>query len=136
MIVKLLGMSSSDRSLYVFRCRWSGCINRWDVLINNKITWSPEEERSYRYNNQKRMTRNYEGYSSHSQVAAGYRDNNNQRDEHQSSGYRNNNRDDSGPNKPFRPRTLRDYNQSPDDILNACHMHYTYIKGKKEFGIT
>jgi hypothetical protein len=24
----------SDRSLYVFPCRCSGCINRWDVLIN------------------------------------------------------------------------------------------------------
>jgi hypothetical protein len=33
LIVKLLGTSSSDRSLYVFRCRCSGCINRWDVLI-------------------------------------------------------------------------------------------------------
>jgi hypothetical protein len=34
LIVKLLGTSSSDGSLYVFRCRCSGCINRWDVLIN------------------------------------------------------------------------------------------------------
>jgi hypothetical protein len=34
LIVKLLRMSSSDRSLYVLRCRCSGCINRWDVLIN------------------------------------------------------------------------------------------------------
>jgi hypothetical protein len=33
LIVKLLGTSSSDRSLYVFRYRCSGCINRWDVLI-------------------------------------------------------------------------------------------------------
>jgi hypothetical protein len=34
LIVKLLGTSSSDRSLYVFCYRCSGCINRWDVLIN------------------------------------------------------------------------------------------------------
>jgi hypothetical protein len=38
LIVKLLGTSSSDRSLYVFRCRCSGCINTWDVLI--KTTWT------------------------------------------------------------------------------------------------
>jgi hypothetical protein len=33
LIVKLLGMSSSNRSVYVFHCRCSGRINRWDVLI-------------------------------------------------------------------------------------------------------
>jgi hypothetical protein len=33
LIVKLLGTSSNDWSLYVFRCRYNGCINRWDVLI-------------------------------------------------------------------------------------------------------
>jgi hypothetical protein len=42
LIVKLLGTSSSDGSLYVFRCRCSGCINRWDVLIklsmNDELT--------------------------------------------------------------------------------------------------
>jgi hypothetical protein len=28
----------------------------------------------------------------------------------------------------FRPRNPRDYNQSPDNMLNGpCHMHYTYI---------
>jgi hypothetical protein len=50
---------------------------------HNKRTHSPEDDRSHCYSNQKRMPRNYEGYSSHSQVAAGYRDNNdNQGDEH------------------------------------------------------
>jgi hypothetical protein len=30
------------------------------------------------------------------------------------------------------PRTLRDYNQSPEDILNGpCHMHYAYVDGKR-----
>jgi hypothetical protein len=41
LIVKLLGTSSSDRSLYVFRCRCSGCINRWDVLINFPKSYLP-----------------------------------------------------------------------------------------------
>jgi hypothetical protein len=38
LIFKLLGMSLSDRSLYVFRCRCSGCINRWDVLISRQVS--------------------------------------------------------------------------------------------------
>jgi hypothetical protein len=72
---------------------------------------TPEDNRSHWYNNQKRMPRKYESYISHNEVAAGYRDNkNNQGDERQSSGYRKNNRDDSGPVKPFKPRTSRDYN--------------------------
>jgi hypothetical protein len=32
----------------------------------NKRTRSPDDDRSHCYNNQKRMPRNYEGYSSHS----------------------------------------------------------------------
>jgi hypothetical protein len=99
---------------------------------HNKRTRSPEDDRSHRYNNQKRRPHNYDNYNSYSQVAVGYRDTSNQGYEHQSSGYRNDNRDDSGPNKPFSPRNLRDYNQSPDDILNGpCHMHYTYVEGKR-----
>jgi hypothetical protein len=40
-VVSTVGMSSSDRSLYVFRYRCIGCINRWDVLINysQDIIW-------------------------------------------------------------------------------------------------
>jgi hypothetical protein len=34
LIVKLLGTSLSDRSLYLFRCRCR-CINRWDIIIRN-----------------------------------------------------------------------------------------------------
>jgi hypothetical protein len=50
---------------------------------NNKRTRSPEDDRSHRYSNQKCMPHNYESYSSHNQVAAGYRNNNNtQGDEH------------------------------------------------------
>jgi hypothetical protein len=30
------------------------------------------------------------------------------------------------------PRTSRDDNQSPEDILNEpCHMHYAYVDGKR-----
>jgi hypothetical protein len=88
---------------------------------HNKRTHSPEDDRSHRYSGQKCMPHNYENYSSHSEVAAGYRDNNNntQGDERQSSGYRNDNRDDSSPSKPFKPRTSRGYNQPPEDILNG-----------------
>jgi hypothetical protein len=64
-------------------------------------------------------------------VAAGYKDNNNQGDDRENSAYHNDNRDDSGSNQ-FRPRNPRDYNQSPNDMLNGpCHMHYTYIDGKR-----
>jgi hypothetical protein len=99
---------------------------------HNKRTRSPKDDRSHRYSNQKRKPSNYDSYSSHSQVAASYRDNGNQGDRCRSSGYRNDNRDDSGTNRQLIPRTSRDYNQSPDDILNGpCHMHYTYVDKKR-----
>jgi hypothetical protein len=47
LIVKLLGTSSSDRSLYVFRCRYSGCINRWDVLISWSLLVAGWEKRVF-----------------------------------------------------------------------------------------
>jgi hypothetical protein len=40
---------------------------------NNKRTRSPEDDRGNRYNSQRRRSRNYDNYGSHSQVAAGYR---------------------------------------------------------------
>jgi hypothetical protein len=96
-------------------------------VYQNKRARSPKDDRSNRYSNQRRRSRNYDNYNSHSQVAAGYKDNNNQGDDHRKSGYRNDNKDDSGSNRQFRPRYPRDYNQSPDDMLNGpCHMHYTY----------
>jgi hypothetical protein len=101
-------------------------------VYHNKRTRSPEDERSHRYSNQRRRSCNYNNYSAHSQVAIGYRENNNQGDERQNSGYHNNNRDDSGNNRQFRPRTLRYYNQSPEDMLKRpCRMHYTYVDGKR-----
>jgi hypothetical protein len=42
---------------------------------NNKRTRSPEDDRGNRYNSQRRKSRNYDNYGSHSQVAAGYKDN-------------------------------------------------------------
>jgi hypothetical protein len=100
---------------------------------HNKRTRSPEDDRSHRYNGQKQRPHNYDNYSSHSQITARYRDNNNtQGDEHQNNGYHNDNRDDSGPSKSFKSRTLRGYNWSPEDILNGpCNMHYTYIDRKR-----
>jgi hypothetical protein len=98
----------------------------------NKRTRSPEDDRSNRYNNQRRQSRNYDNYGSHSQVAAGYKENNYQSDDCQNSGYHNDNRDDSGSNRQFRPRGSREYNQLPDDMLNGpCHMHYTYVDEKR-----
>jgi hypothetical protein len=43
---------------------------------NNKRTRSPEDDRGNRYNSQRRRSYNYDNYGSHSQVAAGYKDNN------------------------------------------------------------
>jgi hypothetical protein len=101
-------------------------------FADGEDTYHNKRTRSPGYSNQKCMPRNYDSYSSHSQVATSHRDNGNQGDKHRGSGYRNDSRDDSGTNRQFRPRTLRDYNQSPDDILNGpCHMHYTYIDGKR-----
>jgi hypothetical protein len=43
---------------------------------NNKQTRSPEDDRGNRYSGQRRRSRNYDNYGSHSQVAVGYKDNN------------------------------------------------------------
>jgi hypothetical protein len=48
---------------------------------NNKRTRSPEDDRGNRYSGQRRRSRNYDNYDSHSQVAAGYKDNNYQGDD-------------------------------------------------------
>jgi hypothetical protein len=96
---------------------------------HNKRTRSPEDDRSHRYSNQRRRFRNHDNYNSHIQVAAGYKENNIEGDEHRNSGYHSNNRDDSGSHRQFRPRN---YDPSPEDILNGpCHMHYAYVDGKR-----
>jgi hypothetical protein len=99
---------------------------------NNKRTWTPEDDRGNMYSNQRRKSRNYDNYGSHSQVAAGYKENTYQGDDHRNSGYRNNNREDSSSNKQFYPRGSREYNQSSDDVLNGpCHFHYAFIDSKR-----
>jgi hypothetical protein len=42
---------------------------------NNKRTRSPEDDRRNKYGGQRRRSRNYDNYGSHSQVAVGYKDN-------------------------------------------------------------
>jgi hypothetical protein len=103
---------------------------------HNERTRSLEDDRSQCYNNQWLKSRNFENYGSHNQVAAGYRDNNdNQDDEHHRSRYHSNNREESGPSKSFRPRMSRHYNQSTEDILNGpCHMHSPTLM-EKDFQI-
>jgi hypothetical protein len=77
---------------------------------HNKRTRSPEDDRGNRYSNQRRRSRNYDNYGTHSEVAAGYKENNYQGDYQRNTGY---------------------HNQSPDDMINGpCHMHYAYIDGK------
>jgi hypothetical protein len=55
---------------------------------NNKQTRSPEDDRGNRYGGQRRRSRNYDNYGSHSQVAVGYKDNSYQGNDRKSSGYR------------------------------------------------
>jgi hypothetical protein len=99
---------------------------------NNKRTRSPEDDRGNRYSGQRRRSRNYDNYGSHIQVATGYKDNNYQGDDRRNSGYRNYGREDYGSSKRFQPREPREYNPSPDDMLNGpCHIHSTFVNGKR-----
>jgi hypothetical protein len=99
---------------------------------NNKRTRSPKDDRGNRYISQRRRSRNYDNYGSHSQVAAGYKDNTYQGDDRRNSGNRNYRREDSGSNKKFQSRGSTEYNQSPDDMLNGpFHVHYAFIDGKR-----
>jgi hypothetical protein len=68
---------------------------------NNKRKRSPEDDRGNRCNSQRRRSRNYDNYGSHSQVAAGYKDNNYEGDDHRNSGYHSYGREDSSNNKRF-----------------------------------
>jgi hypothetical protein len=68
---------------------------------HNKRTRSPEDDRGNMYNIQRRRSRNYDNYGSHSQVAAGYKENNYQGDDRRNIGYHNNGREDSSNNRQF-----------------------------------
>jgi hypothetical protein len=99
---------------------------------NNKRTRSPEDDRGNRYGGQRRRSRNYDNYGSHSQVATGYKDNSNQGNDHQSSGYRSYRKEDYGSSKKFQTREPREYNPSPKDMLNRpCHIHSMFVDGKR-----
>jgi hypothetical protein len=97
---------------------------------NNKQTRSPEDDRGNRYGGQRRRSRNYDNHSSHSQVAAGYKDSTYQGSDHRNSGYRSSWKQDY--NKRFQTREPREYNTSPEDMLNGpCHIHSAFIDGKR-----
>jgi hypothetical protein len=99
---------------------------------NNKRTRSPEDDRGNRYGGRRRRPRNYDNYGSHSQVVAGYKDNNYQGDDRRNSAYRNYGREDYGNSKRFQSREPREYNPSPDDMLNGpCHIHSAFVDGKR-----
>jgi hypothetical protein len=99
---------------------------------NNKRTRSLEDDRGNRYNSQRRRSRNYVNYGSHNQVAAGYKDNNYQGDDHRNLGYHSYGREDSSNNKRFQSKGPREYNPSTDDMLNGpCHIHFAFVDGKR-----
>jgi hypothetical protein len=96
---------------------------------NNKWTRSPEDDRRNRYGNQRRRSRNYDNYGPHSQVAAGYKDNSYQGSDHRSLGYRSYGKEDY---KKFPARESREYNPSPEHMLNGpCHIHSVFVDGKR-----
>jgi hypothetical protein len=95
---------------------------------NNKRTRSPEDDRRNMYGSQRRRPRNYNNYGSHSQVAVGYKDNSYQGSDRRSSGYRSYGKEDY---KKFPARESREYNPSPEDMLNGpCHIDSVFVDGK------
>jgi hypothetical protein len=80
----------------------------------------------------RRRSRNYDNYGSHSQVAAGYKDNNYQGNDRRNLGYRSYGREDYVSSKRFQSREPRKYNPSPDDMLNGpCHIHSVFVDVKR-----
>jgi hypothetical protein len=97
---------------------------------NNKQTRSPEDDRGNRYGGQRRRSCNYDNHGSHSQVAAGYKDNTYQGSDRRNSGYRSTGREDYS--KRFQTREPREYNPSPGDMLNGpCLIHSAFVNGKR-----
>jgi hypothetical protein len=96
---------------------------------NNKCTRLPEDDRGNRYGGQRRRSRNYGNYGSHNQVAVGYKDNSYKSNDRKNSGYRSYRKEDY---KKFQPRESREYNPSPEDMLNGpCHIHSAFVDGKR-----
>jgi hypothetical protein len=97
---------------------------------NNKRTRSPEDDRGNRYGGQRTRSRNYDNHGSHNQVAVGYKDSTYQGNDRRNSGYRSNGREDYGSSKRFQTREPREYNPSPEDMLNG-HIHSVFIDGRQ-----
>jgi hypothetical protein len=96
---------------------------------NNKQTRSPEDDRRNKYEGQRRRSHNYDNYSSHSQVAAGYKDNSYQGSDRRSSGYQSYGKEEY---KKFQARGSREYNPSPEDMSNRpYHIHSAFVDGKR-----
>jgi hypothetical protein len=96
---------------------------------NNKCARSPEDDRENIYGSQRRRSRNYDNYGSHSQVAAGYKYNSYQGNNRKSLGYHSYDKEDY---KKFQPRESREYNPSPKDMLNGpCHIHSAFVDEKR-----
>jgi hypothetical protein len=96
---------------------------------NNKWTRSPEDDRRNRYGSQRRRSRNYNNYGSHSKVATGYKDNSYQGSDRRSSRYQSYRKEDY---KKIPARESREYNPSPEDMLNGpCHIHSAFVDGKR-----
>jgi hypothetical protein len=80
---------------------------------------------------QRRRFRNYDNYGSHSQVTAGYKDNSYQENDRRNSRYRSYGKEDYGSSKNIQTKEPREYNPSPEDMLNGpCHIHSTFVDGK------
>jgi hypothetical protein len=95
---------------------------------NNKCTCSPEDDRGNRYGGQRRRSRNYDNYGFHNQVAAGYKDNSYQSNDRKNSANRSYGKEDY---RKFQPRDSREYNPSPEYMLNGpCHIHSAFVDGK------
>jgi hypothetical protein len=98
---------------------------------NNKRTRSPEDDRGNRYRGQRRRSRNYKNYGSHSQVATGYKDNSYQGNDRRNSGYHSYGKEEYGSSKTFQTKEPREYNPSLEDMLNGpCHIHSVFVDGK------
>jgi hypothetical protein len=107
-------------------------VNRFadgEDACNNKWTRSLEDGRGNRYGGQRRRSRNYNNYGSHSQVAAGYKDKSYQANDRRTSGYHSYKKEDY---KKIQTRESRVYNPSPEDMLNGpCHIHSAFVDGKR-----
>jgi hypothetical protein len=94
-------------------------------VCNNKRTRSPEDDRRNRYGSQRRRSQNYDNHGYHNQVVVGYKDNGYQGGEHRSLGYQSYGKEDY---KKFPTRESREYNPSPEDMLNRpCHIHSAFV---------